>query len=243
MRFQPSAVSTLALSANAFTVPIVTTRRTTPLLKATDDLHQFDYILQETNDDAVVQNALHTTTRRRVAIPGSPDDSRAIQLTSSTFAAPSDSLANEIDATEEREEPTLGDDEYDYSEQLNKIQQYKEEGQGFNLNEYVKNADFGDLVVTFAIPSVLAFVGIRFASNKVYNYLEEKAGTTLDSFANELVYHDGDFEEMKLCFNEYQRKLAWMGPKRNDAMLKRYLEVYAKKKTVSPQSIRYVCVW
>lgn len=239
MRVSTLAVAALTLSVDGFTsVPsFTTTRRAASLLKATKDLHQFDFILQE-GDDHVVENALHTT-RRRVVVPGSSaDDSRAIQMTSAASFSPS--YANEEEATEERDEPMLGDDEYDYTEQLNKIQQYEEESQRFNLNEYMKNADFGDLVVTLAIPSIIAFVGARFAYNKVYKYLDEKSDVTLDSFANEMIYHDGDFEEMKMCKDDYARKLAWMGPKRNDAMLKRYLQVYAKKKTVSPQSIRYV---
>ena len=134
----------------------------------------------------------------------------------------------------------LGDDEYDYTEQLNKIQQFDDQQQsrGFNLNEFMKNADIGDIVVTLAIPTIIAFVGIRFASGKVYNYLEGKADTTLDSFATEMMYHDGDFEEMKMCKDDYSRRLSWLGPKKNNAMLKRYLETYSKKKTVSPQSIR-----
>ena len=52
-----------------------------------------------------------------------------------------------------------------------------------------------------------------------------------------MLYHDGDFDEMKLCYSEYKRKLVWMGPNRKPAMLKRYLEDFAKKKTVSPAAI------
>jgi hypothetical protein len=42
---------------------------------------------------------------------------------------------------------------------------------------------------------------------------------------------------MELCVKDYKTKLVWMGPAKSDAMLKRYLEAYAKKKTVSPQAI------
>lgn len=244
MRVSPLAVAALlASSPSVDSFTSLTTRRkvrnsfsqhqATP---SNNNLHEFDFCLQEGNiPDVVVQNAFE---KRRVVVPGSPNDSRAITMTSSTSTFPGSSYANQEEATEERDEPMLGDDEYDYSEQLSKIEQYKEEQSGFSLKEYVKNADVGDLVVTFAIPGIIAYVGIRFAYNKVYNYLEEKSDTTLDSFASEMVYHDGDFEEMKMCKDDYSRRLTWMGPKRNDAMLKRYLEAYAKKKTVSPQSIR-----
>jgi hypothetical protein len=238
-------VSPLALTAllslslvDGFTAPLFAATRTraqSPLLAS--NLHEFDFILQEGGEgDRLIKNALETTTRQRVILPGSPDDSRAIQMTSSF--AQSDIGTEQ----QEQEEEMLGDDEYDYTEQLNKIQQFDDQQQsrGFNLNEFIKNADIGDIVVTLAVPTIIAFVGIRFVSGKVYNYLEDKADTTLDSFASEMMYHDGDFEEMKMCKEDYSRRLSWLGPKKRNAMLKRYLEVYAKKKTVSPQSIRWV---
>lgn len=52
-----------------------------------------------------------------------------------------------------------------------------------------------------------------------------------------MLYHDGDFDEMKLCYQDYKRKLVWMGPNKKAAMLKRYLASYSKKKTVSPAAI------
>ena len=61
----------------------------------------------------------------------------------------------------------------------------------------------------------------------------------MDSFASEMIYHDGDFEEMKLCHADYSKKLVMLGPSKTSTMLKRYLELYAKKRTVSPQAIRY----
>merc|ERR1712003_219178 len=53
-----------------------------------------------------------------------------------------------------------------------------------------------------------------------------------------MIYHDGNEEEMRMCYGDYGRQLLWMGPRKNDAMIKRYLQAYAKKRTVSPQSIR-----
>merc|ERR1712176_737949 len=52
-----------------------------------------------------------------------------------------------------------------------------------------------------------------------------------------MVYHDGDFEEMKMCYADFSRQLMWLGPKKSEVMIKRFLQAYAKKKTVSPQSI------
>jgi hypothetical protein len=52
-----------------------------------------------------------------------------------------------------------------------------------------------------------------------------------------MIYHDGDYKEMELCYKDYSKKLLYMGPLKSDAMIKRYLELYSKKKTVSPQAI------
>lgn len=59
----------------------------------------------------------------------------------------------------------------------------------------------------------------------------------LTKYANEMVFHDGDFEEMEMCHKDYKKRLFSLGPKKKGAMMKRFLEVYAKKKPVSPQSV------
>jgi len=97
--------------------------------------------------------------------------------------------------------------------------------------------DFQDLVITIFIPCVIAFAGGRWVFNRASERVQGKTEVSLDSFANEMVYHDGDFEEMKMCYNDYNRRLMWMGPLKTESMIKRYLRAYAKKKTVSPQAI------
>jgi hypothetical protein len=92
-------------------------------------------------------------------------------------------------------------------------------------------------VLTLIIPGIVAFAASRWVLNKVGKKVTKTSDETLDSFATEMLYHDGDFQEMELCVKDYQTKLVWMGPAKSDAMLKRYLESYAKKKTVSPQAI------
>jgi hypothetical protein len=67
--------------------------------------------------------------------------------------------------------------------------------------------------------------------------VKDTTKSTLDNFAKEMIYHDGDFDEMKMAVADYSKRLLWMGPAKKDKMLKKYLEVYAKKKTVSPKSI------
>lgn len=83
--------------------------------------------------------------------------------------------------------------------------------------------------------AVVGFLGNWVYTNTKFLYDKNQA-VALASYASEMIYHDGDFEEMKMCQNEYRRKLG-IGPKRRK-MLTSYLEQYAKKKVVSPQAIR-----
>jgi len=102
---------------------------------------------------------------------------------------------------------------------------------------YIKGKDFGELFFFVFAPVVAAY----YFGNKAYTMgstkMESQGEDTLNQFADEMIYHDGDFEEMRLCYEDYSKKLMWMGPGKADAMIKRYLEFYAKKKTISPQAI------
>lgn len=97
--------------------------------------------------------------------------------------------------------------------------------------------DFAAFFVKIFIPVVAGGVAARWTYGKARGYLSRRAEDSLMSYANEMVYHDGDFEEMRMCHNDFATKLVWLGPMKTDRMIKAYLEVYAKKKVVSPQSI------
>jgi hypothetical protein len=128
--------------------------------------------------------------------------------------------------------------------QLGKIEQYQQRQQqqqqrgsnGF-LEQKLQSMDLQDIVLTLVIPGILTFVVGRWTYQKFSQRIAQTADRTLDNFASEMIYHDGDFKEMDLCTKDYTTKLLWMGPMKRDAMMKRYLELYAKKKTVSPQAI------
>jgi len=108
---------------------------------------------------------------------------------------------------------------------------------GSMAKDYVRGKDFGQLLVFTFVP----IVAVYYFGSRAVNMGKEKLGGTseqlLDAYADEMIYHDGDFEEMKLCHDDYKKRLMWMGPAKTDAMIKLYLEYYAKKKTVSPQAI------
>lgn len=106
------------------------------------------------------------------------------------------------------------------------------------MQNFLKGKDFGEIFFTVLVP----VIGGYYLTKEAYSRVSTKVGTkqeeVLEDYANEMIFHDGDFDEMKLAHDDYCKKLAFMGPKRSDTMIKKYLEFYAKKKTVSPQAIR-----
>lgn len=135
-----------------------------------------------------------------------------------------DPYASELDSSLRLEKNT-------YAERIEKASQTT------SLGDRIKSMDLQDIISTLIIPSIALFAAGRWAFNRVFKRIGENSDSMLNSFAREMIYHDGDFDEMKLCYQDYSRKLIFLGPTRTDSMLKVYLESYAKKKTVSPQAI------
>jgi hypothetical protein len=183
-----------------------------------------------------------------MVIPGSGNSDYRFTISTSSFAAPSSLTApSEEEYSEQGASSSVAGEgaEYDpfadsLESQIGKIHQFQEQKQkGLDLESRLKQMDLQDIVVTFILPAVAVFAALRWTFNRVANKVEANADATLESFANEMIYHDGDYDEMKLCVSDFSRRLVWMGPAKTDAMLKRYLQTYAKKKTVSPRAIRY----
>jgi hypothetical protein len=212
-------------SINAFqplNIPKATTR-----ISARTNLHEFDYLLGECLDlQQVKQNVV---SRRRIHL----NDDRATVFTSTTFAQP----GTEEDALLDEESDPFAEIGLEQANpQLEKVQ--KDQSFSQRVETKLKTMDLSDIVATLVIPSIAVFAGGRWVYNRAANRVGKSFDDLLDSFASEMVYHDGDFEEMKLCQTDYSKKLVVLGPRKTQAMLKRYLQLYAKKKTVSPQSIR-----
>jgi hypothetical protein len=203
------------------------------------DASEFDFLLREGESPessttcSELQQKQHRSSRRRmVQLPPSSQSHRVVLASSSAFPG----------AMTTPEENAVAEEEADpYSSaldsQLGKIEQYQERRSGSALEQKLKSMDLQDIIATLFIPGVLVFVASRWALQRVSRRVTQSADETLDNFANEMIYHDGDFKEMELCIKDYQKKLLWMGPVKTDAMIKRYLELYSKKKTVSPQAI------
>lgn len=235
MKISPLTLVTLVGLGNgstAFQSIRFATPRSVAMKASRADLHEFDFILGEgnsqTSDASQQQTIVHS--RRKVQLPsdGTPSE-RVTVLASSSFAAP---------GIEEEADPYA--DPYDeILEESSNLARYEQQEQSLQerTGNYFKEMDFQDIVTTLIVPGIFAFAGIRWGVKKVTDKLSVKAEATLDAFAKEMVYHDGDFEEMKLCLTSYNKKMVWLGPKMTPVMLKRYLQLYSKKKTVSPQSI------
>jgi hypothetical protein len=108
-----------------------------------------------------------------------------------------------------------------------------------NMQTFLEGKDMTDITIFLIFPSIVGASLLKWAYGKAAVYTTEKTAELLEAYATEMCYHDGDVEEMKLAHKDYSRvKLAYLGPLKKDKMLKSFLTVYAKKKNVSPQSIR-----
>jgi len=215
------------------------TQRSVAMRALRPDLHEFDFILGEEISQMPVtsQGQTMVRSRRKVQLPGDgvPNES-VVVLASSTFAAPG--VEDEVVESEEETDP-YADPYSDILDESSNLARYEQKEQSFGerAGNRLKDMDWQDIITTLIVPSIFAFAGLRWGAKKAANKVQIKAEGLLESFASEMVYHDGDFEEMKLCLKAYSSKMVWLGPNRTPVMLKRYLQLYSKKKTVSPQSI------
>jgi rubredoxin len=248
MRISLTSVTLLGLllsGAEAFqpTSRVTTTYISSALKSSRPDLHEFDALLgiydagSSSSSSSQKQLQAAPRTGRKFRLPDHPGQRSVILASTTTLAAPG------VEDVSTSEVEQLDADPYaDYTIQETEfLEKYQEQQQRkVSFEDRLKEMDFQDMVSTILLPSIFGFAALRWGFNKVANRVATKTNDTLDSFANEMIYHDGDFEEMKLCYKDFSKKLAYLGPNKTSAMLKRYLELYAKKKTVSPQSIRYV---
>lgn len=214
---------------------------------------KFDHILGEGAEPAVLKNvksAIDTNNIIRL-----PDSSAAATLTSSisyeeVLAGESSTSEDTIGGdmfgdgmeqgapTGETKDPRIAEIIRKEQEQIAmKSQPVSKPPLSIRTMNYLKGKDFGEIFFTVLVPVIGGGYFLSKAYEQANIKVGEKAEDTLDDYANEMIYHDGDFEEMKMAHADYSKRLMFLGPKKTDAMIKRYLEFYAKKKTVSPQSI------
>lgn len=199
------------------------------------DLHEFDHIF----DEGPLTEAATSASEVQIRLPVRPGERPVVLASSTTLTAPEAAVEESTEVSEE------GDAFDPYGEltiqEQDTLKRYEEQGQvsqSSGFEDRLKQMDFQDVISTLILPAIFGGFAVKWGIQRVAAKIAGKTDETLDDFASELIYHDGDFEEMKLCFQDYSKKLSYLGPKKTPAMLKRYLQLYAKKKTVSPQSIR-----
>lgn len=194
----------LSLAASSPT----STRSSFTLRSSRPDLHEFDFILGEGNSQSSSDSYQQTVvrSRRKIKLPdgGRPGEQATI-LASSTFAAP----GIEEDVAEEQE----ADPYADLLEESPILHKYQKEDVGFveGAKNNLKAMDLQDIISTLIIPSIFVGAALKWGFGRVSERVAAKAESTLDSFASDMVYHDGDFEEMKLCSKDFGKKTSLVG--------------------------------
>jgi hypothetical protein len=214
-------------------------------LRATSE---FDYLLGEGAEHAVLKKTVirNIDSNKIISLP---DSSAAATLTSSvTYEEASgyaegedmysDGMEEQSTLEGETKDPRIAEIIRKEKQQIAmKSQPVQKTPLSIKTLNYLKGKDFGEIFFTVLVPLIGGYYFIGKAYTNVSSRVDDKATETLDDYANEMIYHDGDFDEMKLAHAAYSKKLVFLGPKKADTMIKRYLEFYAKKKTVSPQAI------
>jgi hypothetical protein len=199
------------------------------------DLHEFDHIFDE---GGFFGTEVAASSGVQIKLPVCSGE-RVVYLASSTAMPTPDSMDEATDSYEQQQEfDPYADFSIQEQEKLLRYEQQQQTTFSQSFENKLKQMDLQDVISTLLLPAIFGGFAVKWGVQRISARVAGKTDATLDSFAKEMVYHDGDFEEMKLCSQDYAKKLAYLGPKKTSAMLKRYLQLYSKKKTVSPQSIR-----
>lgn len=195
---------------------------------------EFDAFLSENADSGKMGRRT-----RRVFLPSTETEKGSTMLTSSIAGSPEDVeglFDGDYESVDDEAAEALEYEETEMDPMLQKLIEY--DGGKSSFSSWLSEADFSEIALTFIIPGLFSLAALQWGAKKLLTRLDLQKDTSLDSFANEMIFHDGDYEEMRMCKNAYSRRLLLLGPLKNKMMLNRYLESYAKKKTVSPQAIR-----
>lgn len=242
-------VSGLALSVwavDAFVAPgqQAPQRLLKSLKGAQKDLSEFDFLL---NENGQTFEAQAPRTRRVVNRNSNVMKTKLV----SSITAPSgyegeeefdmeDSDEQEARVASSEGADVVSDDMYENFED-SKLTEYMEKPNSLQqFGSWLKNTDPQQVAWTFLIPGLFVAYFGRKAATRVIGSVGGSMETGLSSFANEMIFHDGDYEEMQLCKQEWDRRLFWLGPNKKNKMIKAYLEDYAKRKSISPVGIRCV---
>ena len=112
------------------------------------------------------------------------------------------SLEGSIEGVEGEEEATPTRSAHPIRSQRNFLGMRWSSNPGYGFKEMISDKNYNAIVTSYFVPIFLCCVGIVYGSNQLSKKYAKKIDETLASYASEMVYHDGDFEEMKLCYND-----------------------------------------
>lgn len=220
------------------TASLSRTRSATTILRQVplenNEMFDLDALLTE-GGPSRTSSVSSSFSRRRIVLPSTSSDERTTIL-ASAFPAPNEQQTADESVGGGADDPYANA----FDSQMQKINTYteqKEPKKAPSFEDRLKNMDLQDIISTVIVPSIVVFAAGRWVYNRAATRVAENSDATLDAFAREMTYHDGDFDEMKLCYGDYSRKLAYLGPTKREAMLHRFLEAYAKTKTITPKAI------
>jgi rubredoxin len=109
-----------------------------------------------------------------------------------------------------------------------------------SVSTLLEKQDYLGVLWKWGVPVTAGAIGVAASAKFLTSAYQTEGLKMCESYANEMVYHDGDFEEMKLCHRDWKRKMRLYFPIpniRKTKMLSSYLETFTKKKPVSPQAV------
>jgi len=244
----------LTLNVDGFTTPSNFVRPNMAQKMMNDDAALFDSLLSE-GGNQFAQNK-QQNTRSRIVLPESSSAPGEVMMTSSLVAPTMPTYDSDDMMAEEMEAATAEDDflsegqtselapapsqavpRYQPPAVKRKIFGIRFTDSGETLSSRLENKDYAGIITSYIVPITVLAVGAVWSGKQVLTKYNTKMDSVVASYADEMVYHDGDFEEMQMCHNDYLKRLVTLGPQKKSKMLNSYLEVYAKKKPVSPQAI------
>lgn len=235
VKFSTVCLLSIPASTHAFVAPRSRVlERTFIQSSSISDADFFDQVTSEGGN-------LQQKSNKRVAILPSATSQKVVRSISAVMEEQDvdTEITGEYDNENEGEE--VVDNEYSELERQMQVEEFRQQ---YGLSKRKKKTkvqregprQVSDYVWDFALPVLGSAFVLSAAATTVSKKYKEQQKEALASYTNEMIYHDGDFEEMKMCQNAYRAKLG-PGPKRKK-MLTAYLEAYSKKKVVSPKAIR-----
>eukprot|EP00592_Proboscia_alata_P010455 CAMPEP_0194361544 /NCGR_PEP_ID=MMETSP0174-20130528/9109_1 /TAXON_ID=216777 /ORGANISM="Proboscia alata, Strain PI-D3" /LENGTH=441 /DNA_ID=CAMNT_0039133799 /DNA_START=258 /DNA_END=1583 /DNA_ORIENTATION=- len=188
--------------------------------------------LPRTFDTAKAQQQVNFVSTAVVEEPTTEEVEQAIgEMSRSDYEA----MLND-DFDESAYYQTEGDDQFVGQMQMEEYV-HPNDRKGNPITEMFREGSYNALLFKVGVPIIFSIWGLSKAVTKVRGEYWGKEEGILQSYAQEMVYHDGDFEELRLCHETYRTKMRFFPGNSKQKMITAFLTYHAKKVTVSPKAI------